>query len=78
VPNLIQVQGTSNTTDHGGLLPSRIQRRGYTTGRDYAQPSHYNWEAEVTSTKQHLRRTLRSHIATNEKLLHYLLRYRPV
>ena len=29
-------------------------------------PSHYNWEEAVTSTKHHLRRTLGSHIATKE------------
>ena len=62
----------------GELPPSWIQRRGHTTGREYAEPSHYNWEAAVTSTKHHLRRTLGSHTATNKELLHYLLRYKPV
>jgi len=35
---------------------------------EYAEPSYYKWEAAVTSTKHYLRRTLGSHIATNEEL----------
>jgi len=50
MPNLLQVQGTSNTIAHGSYhhLESNVEATQLAV---YAAPSHYNCEATATSMK---------------------------
>jgi hypothetical protein len=60
------------------LMGSYHHREAIQLAQTMLNSSDYNWEAAVTSMKHHLRRTLGSHIATNEEVSSLLALHSPL